>query len=393
MVRGDTEMVLNKYRSKADKLLIPFVKAFSGLSPNTLSAASVIFALLAGIALVFANESIVEDIFNPGHYIYIMFIIASICIFLNGFLDAVDGKVARITKRISKRGDFLDHALDRYADILILGGIMLSPYCNVLIGALAIIAVMLTSYMGTQAQALGCGRNYSGLLGRADRLVILIFAPLVQMWVLYYFPTGKIPINYINSFTILEYVMLWFFVAGNITALHRGVQSWHELKDQEIPSHKKRVLEFYDKLSKIQDTSEQQGLMNNKPLKIGQESLSRSKPLQTRKRKTASEKPRTDSTDRSTIKIQPQKLAVRKDKMREEVSLSNQVNTKHSKRSNRLKPRGRKSNEESVDLEIEWEHKPASGPATEKMQKRMRKIKTLKHSGMPKKRLRKLSNS
>ncbi len=245
-------MVLNKYRNSAERILIPFAKALSGLSPNSLSAASVAFALLAGIAFTFANRSIIEDRFNPGHYIYIMFIIASVCIFLNGFLDAIDGKVARLTNRMSKQGDFLDHALDRYADVLILGGIMLSPYCNTVIGALAIIAVFLTSYMGTQAQALGCGRDYSGLLGRADRMAILIFAPVIQMGILYYYPTGRIPVQYIENFTILEYIMLWFFIAGNITAIHRGVRSWRELQDISEPSksHNYRAQTFYEGLSK-----------------------------------------------------------------------------------------------------------------------------------------------
>ena len=226
-------MVLNKYRGIVDKIVIPSARALSGLNPNTLSFASVIFAILAGIAFVFADSSKIEDMFNPGYYIYIMFAIASVCIFLNGFLDAVDGKLARLTSRSSRRGDFLDHALDRYADIFILGGIMLCPYCDTVTGALAIIAVLLVSYMGTQAQALGCGRDYGGILGRAERLVILIIAPLIQMWVIYYFPSGRIPVVYVENFTILEWVMIWFIIAGNFTALHRGVRSWRELHETD----------------------------------------------------------------------------------------------------------------------------------------------------------------
>jgi len=228
-------MVLNKYRSKVDKILEPMAKLFSGLHPNTISAVSLIFALLAGISFAFSDVSRFEDILNPGHYIYIMLAIASVCIFLNGFLDAVDGYVARFTKLTSKRGDLFDHVLDRYADILILGGIMLSPFCDTVIGALAIVAVLLTSYMGTQAQALGCGRNYSGLLGRADRLAILIIAPLLQMWLNYYFPFGRLPLPGVFRLTILEYTMIWFIIAGNITAIHRGIHSWRELRDLESP--------------------------------------------------------------------------------------------------------------------------------------------------------------
>ncbi len=226
-------MVLNKYRSFADKILDPVARAFSGLSPDTLSAVSLVFAFIACIAFIFAHEVNYESMFSPGYYVYYMFAIASVCIFLNGFLDAIDGKVARLTNTISKRGDFLDHVFDRYSDILILGGIMISAYCDVLIGALAIIAVLMTSYMGTQAQALGCGRNYGGILGRADRLVILMIAPLAQMLVLYYFPSGRLPFIYINNFTLIEWVMIWFIIAGNLTAVHRGIRSWNELRGQE----------------------------------------------------------------------------------------------------------------------------------------------------------------
>jgi archaetidylinositol phosphate synthase len=226
-------MVLNKYRGFSERILTPVARVLSGVHPNTISVVSLIFAFLAGFAFVFADKSSYEDIFKPGHRIYIMLAIASVCIFLNGFLDAIDGRVARLTNQLSKRGDLFDHALDRYADILILGGIMLSPYCDTVLGALAIIAVLMTSYMGTQAQALGCGRDYGGILGRADRLVILIIIPLLQMWVNYYIPSGRLPLPGMFRMTVLEYTMLWFFIAGNITALHRGIQSWRELREQE----------------------------------------------------------------------------------------------------------------------------------------------------------------
>ncbi|WP_455391773.1 CDP-alcohol phosphatidyltransferase family protein [[Eubacterium] cellulosolvens] len=239
-------MVLNKYRGFAEKILTPVARLLSGLHPNTISTVSLLFALLAGIAFAFSDKSSYEDTFKPGHYVYIMLAIGSICVFLNGFLDAVDGRVARMTNRISKRGDLFDHAMDRYADILILGGIMLSPFCDTVLGALAIIGVLMTSYMGTQAQALGCGRDYGGLLGRADRLVILIIAPLLQMWLNYYIPAGRLPLPGVFSLTILEYTMIWFFIAGNATAIHRGIHSWRELRAMEEPQ---KTLDQYFNIS------------------------------------------------------------------------------------------------------------------------------------------------
>ena len=47
--------------------------------------------------------------------------------------------------------------------------------------------------MGTQAQAVGAGREYAGLLGRADRLVVLAIVPVIQ-----YFDEGYGNLNYMT---------------------------------------------------------------------------------------------------------------------------------------------------------------------------------------------------
>jgi archaetidylinositol phosphate synthase len=138
-------------------------------------------------------------------------------VFLNGLFDAIDGKVAKLTNKISKRGDFLDHALDRFADVLIVGGLALSPWCRYpAIGLLAIVGMLLTSYMGTQAQAVGYKREYSGLLGRADRLALLMIAPIIQHILLYY-SNFELPFGLF----LLEWVLIYFAVIGNITAIQR----------------------------------------------------------------------------------------------------------------------------------------------------------------------------
>ena len=136
-------------------------------------------------------------------------------VFLNGFFDAIDGKVAKLTNKTSKRGDFLDHAIDRYADVFIVGGLALSAWCTYpMIGLLAVVGMLLTSYMGTQAQAIGYKRDYSGLLGRADRLVLMMVAPIVQHIFLIY----NIQLPYLN---LLSWVLVYFAVMGNLTAIQR----------------------------------------------------------------------------------------------------------------------------------------------------------------------------
>jgi phosphatidylglycerophosphate synthase len=100
--------------------------------------------------------------------------LAAVFVALNGLFDALDGKVARLSSKESKKGDFVDHVIDRYSDVFILSGIALGSFCPLWVGLMAIIGVMLASYMGTQAQALGLRREYRGILGRADRQLIVI---------------------------------------------------------------------------------------------------------------------------------------------------------------------------------------------------------------------------
>lgn len=153
-------------------------------------------------------------------------LVAAILVFFSGVFDALDGKVARISSKASKRGDFVDHVTDRYSDAIIFGAIALSPLCPVSFGLFAVIGILLASYMGTQAQALGLGREYRGLLGRADRLVVLVAVSLVQ----YFFVLGNI--NWINDmfgYSLIAWTMVAFGILGNITALQRATVIWKSL--------------------------------------------------------------------------------------------------------------------------------------------------------------------
>ncbi len=193
-------MVLNKYRTNVDGILTFISKPFLKLSPNSITGISLIFAAFAGI------------------FYYLNFLILSfICIIFSALLDAIDGKVARMRGISSKKGDFLDHAVDRYADTFIMLGIIFSSYATLWIGVFALVGVYLTSYLGTQAQAIGVGRFYGGILGRADRLVILMILPVVQIiWWGYYF-------------SVTDWVLIIFSVLGNITAVQRFYSIWKSL--------------------------------------------------------------------------------------------------------------------------------------------------------------------
>ncbi|MBD3263307.1 CDP-alcohol phosphatidyltransferase family protein, partial [Candidatus Woesearchaeota archaeon] len=109
-------------------------------------------------------------------------------VFVNGFLDILDGAIAK-KYGTSKFGDFLDHTFDRLADIAILVGIAFNPNIPNWLGFATIIVILLVSYMGTQAQALTKKRLYTAIASRADRILILGLGGIIAAFyfdVLYY---------------------------------------------------------------------------------------------------------------------------------------------------------------------------------------------------------------
>jgi archaetidylinositol phosphate synthase len=211
-------MVLDGQRGRADKVLMPAANAMKGVDPNAISVMALILAFAVGFLTYYSFED--WSLLLP---------IISLLVIVSGFLDALDGKVARLVGKTGKRGDFIDHVFDRYADIFMIGGVVVSAWCNIYLGIVALLGVLMTSYMGTQAQALGIGRMYAGFLGRADRIVLMFLVPLLQWG--YTMMTGDkfIDLGWVE-FSMFEVMMLWFAIVGNLTVVQRGIATWKELK-------------------------------------------------------------------------------------------------------------------------------------------------------------------
>ena len=209
-------MVLERYRSGWDAGLAPLARGMQrfGVTPNALTLASLVFAVGAAVAFWQADAA------RPW-----LLLAGAALVGANAVFDGLDGKLARITNTSSRRGDYLDHVVDRYSDLAILLGFALSPYGDLRWGMLAIVGTFLTSYMGTQAQALGLGRNYGGWLGRADRLVLQIAVPVV-VW-------GMDLLGLAAPWGVRLVVLMlaYFAVVGNLTALQRFWAGWTQLKD------------------------------------------------------------------------------------------------------------------------------------------------------------------
>src|SRR6056297_1763317 len=130
-------MTLDRLRPLADKGLSPWVglAARLGLTPNGVSLIAFGVAIAAGAAFVLAGE-------EPLYYVA-----GGVLVGLSGWLDLVDGALARKLDVASAKGDLLDHVLDRYADIVLIAGLAagIERYA---IGFAAVTGVVMTSYMG-----------------------------------------------------------------------------------------------------------------------------------------------------------------------------------------------------------------------------------------------------
>jgi archaetidylinositol phosphate synthase len=200
-------MTLDRLRPLAERAVDPFVAAATrvGLGPNGVSLLAVAVAGAAGASYFLAAR-------EP-----LLYVLGALLVFLNGWLDVLDGALARELAAESPAGDLLDHALDRYADILIIVGLAggIERYG---LGVAAVTGVLMTSYLGTQAQAVGLDRAYGGVMGRADRLalvgVVTALAPVVGS-------TGGL--------SAVGWLLVVLAAVGHLTALQRFYHSMRGL--------------------------------------------------------------------------------------------------------------------------------------------------------------------
>jgi len=198
-------MTLDQFRPHVKVYLDPLVSVSMrlGLTPNVFTIAAFLASAAAGVLFYLRME-----------------VWAIIAVALNAFCDTMDGAIARELKTQSMRGDFLDHAVDRYADIFIITGIFAGGIVPWQIGVFALTGVLMASYLGTQAQAVGVGRYYGGVLGRADRLLLIMVVGIIGL---------VFPIS-IYGLPWLGWLLVLFGIFGHFTAFQRFAYVWRKVK-------------------------------------------------------------------------------------------------------------------------------------------------------------------
>ena len=100
-------------------------------------------------------------------------VVGGALVLVAGWFDIVDGAVARVTGRTSKRGAFLDSTLDRVAEVAVFAGILVGGYSLPILVLLALSLSLLVSYTRAKGDALGVALSGVGIGERSERLLIL----------------------------------------------------------------------------------------------------------------------------------------------------------------------------------------------------------------------------
>lgn len=160
-------LVLNNLRGRLKPSLEKIGKGFAstGLSPNFWTAVGLAFAIAS--ALVY------------GLGIEYGLIFGSVLLLISGFFDMVDGQVARVTGKTSKKGSYLDSMFDKIAEVAIFLGILVGGYAEPYLVFLAITLSLLVSYARAKSDAINVKLQGVGIGERAERLLVIAIIGII----------------------------------------------------------------------------------------------------------------------------------------------------------------------------------------------------------------------
>ena len=159
----------DEFYKRIRKLVVSIAKKLpSQINPNTLTLLGLLFALLAGLSFAFGE-----------------IVCAIVFMLVSGFLDLLDGAVAEANDKKTEFGGVLDSVSDRYADVLIITGIMLGYSLNIstfwfLVGISAVVGSILVSYVRAKGERVLNERITVGIADRPARIVLIIAGAIFE---------------------------------------------------------------------------------------------------------------------------------------------------------------------------------------------------------------------
>jgi phosphatidylglycerophosphate synthase len=140
-----------------------------GIHPDVVSYASIVAAVISGVLFWQSNR----------HPRYLAIAVAFALLRL--WLNMLDGMIALEAGKASKRGEIINDLPDRFSDVAIFIGVAHSSWGNMTYAYWVAIAAVLVAYIGLFGQAVGVQREFSGVMAKPWRIVLLSIGALITM--------------------------------------------------------------------------------------------------------------------------------------------------------------------------------------------------------------------
>ena len=190
--------VLNNLRGTLLPALEKVGKGFAatGLSPNFWTVVGLVIALSSAVVY--------------GMGVEFGLIIGGILLLVSGFFDMVDGQVARVTGKTSKKGEYLDSMFDKISEVAIFLGILIGGYAEPYVVLLAITLSLLVSYARAKSDLINIKLQGIGIGERAERLLVIAIIGIIGF---------------------MDYAVVIVIIIVGITLIQRMVFTTKNIKD------------------------------------------------------------------------------------------------------------------------------------------------------------------
>ena len=158
--------MLGRFREKYQAAMQPLGKALGhiGASPNLMTTFSLLISGAAAMA-----------------YALRLPLLGALGLVGSGFVDMLDGAVARATGKATRFGAVYDHVLDRYAEFAILVGIGFGGLVDWVWVIFCLFGMVMASFVRAKAESVGGMRSCSvGIAERQEKLILLLLGSILQ---------------------------------------------------------------------------------------------------------------------------------------------------------------------------------------------------------------------
>ncbi len=171
--------------------------AATGLSPNFWTVVGLIIALASAVVYGMGME--------------FGLIIGGVLLLVSGFFDMVDGQVARVTGKTSKKGEYLDSMFDKISEVAIFLGLLVGGYAEPYLVLLAITLSLLVSYARAKSDLINIKLQGIGIGERAERLLVIAV---------------------IGIFGFMDYAVVIVVIIAGITLIQRMIYTAKNIREE-----------------------------------------------------------------------------------------------------------------------------------------------------------------